>query len=117
MEWARPAASDRARAAPGGGRRVAVRAARRRRIRAVQPCPLRPRPRRPLLGREDRRRVRLRVAPRHGRRRGMLLPGFDADLVVLDRDPFGVEPEELPSIRVVATMLAGRWVHNPPPWD
>ncbi|HYY03433.1 MAG TPA: amidohydrolase [Gaiellaceae bacterium] len=51
------------------------------------------------------------------RRRGMLLPGFDADLVVLDRDPFGVEPEELPSIRVVATMLAGRWVHNPPPWD
>jgi predicted amidohydrolase YtcJ len=51
------------------------------------------------------------------RRRGKLIPGFDADLVVLDRDPFELEPEELPSVGVVATMLAGRWVHNPPPWD
>ena len=51
------------------------------------------------------------------RRRGKLLPGYDADLVVLDRDPFGLEPEELPSVEVVATMLAGRWVHNAPPWD
>jgi predicted amidohydrolase YtcJ len=50
------------------------------------------------------------------RRRGKLLPGFLADLVVLDRDPFAVEPEELPEIQVVATMLGGRWVHNPPPW-
>ena len=51
------------------------------------------------------------------RRRGKLIPGFLADLVVLDRDPFTVEPEELPSLQVVATMLGGRWVHNPPPWD
>jgi predicted amidohydrolase YtcJ len=51
------------------------------------------------------------------RRRGKLIPGFDADLVVLDRDPFGVEPGELPEIGVVATMVAGRWVHNPPPWS
>jgi predicted amidohydrolase YtcJ len=51
------------------------------------------------------------------RRRGKLVPGYDADLVVLDRDPFPLEPEELPSVNVVATMLAGRWVHNPPPWD
>jgi predicted amidohydrolase YtcJ len=51
------------------------------------------------------------------RRRGKLIPGFDADLVVLDRDPFELEPEELPSVGVVATMVAGRWVHNPPPWD
>jgi predicted amidohydrolase YtcJ len=50
------------------------------------------------------------------RRRGKLVPGFLADLVVLDRDPFTVEPEELPSIEVVATMVGGRWVHNPPPW-
>jgi predicted amidohydrolase YtcJ len=50
------------------------------------------------------------------RRRGKLLPGFDADLVVLDRDPFTLEPEALPSVRIVATMVAGRWVHNPPPW-
>ncbi|MBV8257276.1 MAG: amidohydrolase [Actinobacteria bacterium] len=49
--------------------------------------------------------------------RGTLVPGRYADLVVLDRDPFSVEPGELPDVRVVATMLAGRWVHNPPPWD
>ena len=51
------------------------------------------------------------------RRRGKLVPGFDADLVVLDRDPFELEPEQLPSVGVVATMVAGRWAHNPPPWD
>jgi predicted amidohydrolase YtcJ len=51
------------------------------------------------------------------RRRGKLVPGFLADLVVLDRDPLGIPPEELPDVQVVATMLGGRWVHNPPPWD
>jgi predicted amidohydrolase YtcJ len=50
------------------------------------------------------------------RRRGRLLPGYAADLVVLDRDPLACAPEELPDVRVVATMVAGRWVHNPPPW-
>jgi predicted amidohydrolase YtcJ len=50
-------------------------------------------------------------------RRGKLLPGFLADLVVLDRDPFALEPEQLPDVQVIATMLGGRWVHNPPPWD
>jgi hypothetical protein len=51
------------------------------------------------------------------RRRGKLLPGFLADLVVLDRDPLACPPEELPDIQVVATMLGGRWVYNGPPWD
>jgi predicted amidohydrolase YtcJ len=51
------------------------------------------------------------------RRRGRLVPGQLADLVVLDRDPFETEPEEIAGIRVVATMAGGRWVHNPPPWD
>jgi predicted amidohydrolase YtcJ len=51
------------------------------------------------------------------RRRGKLIPGYLADLVVLDRDPFEVSPEELPQIEVVATMLGGRWVHNAPPWE
>jgi predicted amidohydrolase YtcJ len=46
------------------------------------------------------------------RRRGTLIPGHEADLVVLDRDPW----EDL-DCQVVATMVAGRWVHNPPPWD
>jgi predicted amidohydrolase YtcJ len=51
------------------------------------------------------------------RRRGKLLPGYLADLVVLDRDPITCEPEELREVEVVATMVGGRWVHNPPPWD
>jgi predicted amidohydrolase YtcJ len=51
------------------------------------------------------------------RRRGKLIPGFLADLVVLDSDPFELPEEELASVRVVATMLGGRWTHNPPPWD
>ena len=49
---------------------------------------------------------------RDERRRGTLIPGKLADLVVLDRDPW----DDLDA-RVVATMLGGRWVHNPPPWD
>jgi len=51
------------------------------------------------------------------RRRGRLLPGYLADIVVLDRDPVSVPADELPDVRVVATMVGGRWVHNPPPWD
>jgi predicted amidohydrolase YtcJ len=51
------------------------------------------------------------------RRRGKLIPGFLADLVVLDRDPVTCPPEELGDVQVVATMLNGVWVHNPPPWD
>jgi predicted amidohydrolase YtcJ len=51
------------------------------------------------------------------RRRGKLLPGFLADLVVLDRDPFECAPEELAEVQVVATMLGGRWVFGAPPWD
>ena len=51
------------------------------------------------------------------RRRGRLVPGMLADLVVLDRDPLSVEPEELRDLQVVATMVGGRWTHNPPPWD
>jgi predicted amidohydrolase YtcJ len=51
------------------------------------------------------------------RARGTLVPGRYADLVVLDRDPFAVEPEELREVRVVATMVGGRWTHDPPPWD
>jgi hypothetical protein len=31
---------------------------------------------------------------------------------VLDRDPWYDLDDE-----VVATMVGGRWVHNPPPWD
>jgi predicted amidohydrolase YtcJ len=54
---------------------------------------------------------------RDEQRRGRLLPGYLADLVVLDRDPVACPPEELAAVQVVATMVGGRWVHNPPPWD
>ncbi len=50
------------------------------------------------------------------RRRGKLLPGYLADLVVLDRDPLDCPADALGDIEVVATMLGGRWVHNAPPW-
>ncbi|HEX6788881.1 MAG TPA: amidohydrolase [Gaiellaceae bacterium] len=51
------------------------------------------------------------------RLRGTLVPGRLADLIVLDRDPFTVDGEELADVQVVATMVGGRWTHNPPPWD
>ena len=51
------------------------------------------------------------------RRRGKLLPGYLADLVVLSCDPLACAPAELATVEVVATMVGGRWVHNPPPWD
>jgi predicted amidohydrolase YtcJ len=50
------------------------------------------------------------------RRRGRLLPGYLADLVVLSRDPLECPPDELETVEVVATMVGGRWVHNAPPW-
>ena len=54
---------------------------------------------------------------RDEQRRGKLLPGYLADLVVLDRDPFELQPEQLPEVKIVATMLGGRWTHNAPPWE
>ena len=50
-------------------------------------------------------------------RRGKLVPGYLADLVVLDRDPFDRPAAELVETAVVATMLGGRWIFNPPPWS
>jgi predicted amidohydrolase YtcJ len=49
--------------------------------------------------------------------RGRLLPGYLADLVVLDRDPYACTPDDLTEVEIVATMVGGRWVHNPPPWS
>ena len=51
-----------------------------------------------------------------GHRLGRLKPGHEADLVVLDADPFACPPDRLRTIGVVATMVAGRWVHGRPPW-
>ena len=51
---------------------------------------------------------------REEHRRGRLSPGFDADLVVLDRDLLACPEEELAEVRVEATMVAGEWTHAGP---
>jgi predicted amidohydrolase YtcJ len=45
-------------------------------------------------------------------RRGRLRPGMLADLVILSRDPVTCPPDELPEIRVEATMVGGRWTYE-----
>ena len=60
------------------------------------------------------RRRRAHAVGEH-RRRGLLLPGYAADLVVLDTDIIA-HPDRIADAQVVATMLAGRWVHGRPPW-
>jgi predicted amidohydrolase YtcJ len=44
-------------------------------------------------------------------RRGTLRPGMLADLVILNGDPLTCPPAELPSLRVEATMVGGRWTY------
>jgi predicted amidohydrolase YtcJ len=41
---------------------------------------------------------------------GKLAPGYLADLVVLDTDPFTCDPDNLRNISSVATMVNGIWV-------
>jgi predicted amidohydrolase YtcJ len=41
---------------------------------------------------------------------GQLAPGFLADLIVLDQDPFKQPAQNLYSIAPVATMVGGQWV-------
>lgn len=43
-------------------------------------------------------------------RLGRLSPGYYADLVVLDEDPFVCDPDILLSMKSVATMIGGEWV-------
>ncbi len=44
-------------------------------------------------------------------RRGLLLPGYDADVVIVDRNPGACLPEEVSNVRIVAVYVAGvrRW--------
>ena len=44
------------------------------------------------------------------KRIGRLAPGFLADLLVLDRDIFHCDPEQIKDIRPAATMIGGAWV-------
>jgi predicted amidohydrolase YtcJ len=41
---------------------------------------------------------------------GMLAPGFLADLIVVETDPFKCPPEQLQEIKPSATMVGGDWV-------
>ena len=43
---------------------------------------------------------------------GMLRPGFSADAVILDRDPWAIPAQELSQTRVLATLFKGRLVHD-----
>ncbi len=43
-------------------------------------------------------------------RLGKLAPGYLADLIVLDRDPFDCHPSEMLSMSPSATMIGGEWV-------
>ena len=45
-------------------------------------------------------------------RLGRLAPGYLADLLVLDTDPFTCQPEALKVIRPLGTMVAGKWVYR-----
>lgn len=45
-------------------------------------------------------------------RTGSLEPGKLADLVLLDRDPLAIDPNDLASVRPLATMLGGSWVYD-----
>jgi predicted amidohydrolase YtcJ len=44
--------------------------------------------------------------------KGKIAPGFLADLVVLDKDPFQIRPEALKEIQVVLTIAGGRVVYT-----
>lgn len=45
-------------------------------------------------------------------RLGKLAPGFLADLIVLDADPFTCNPSELLTLESSATMVNGEWVYT-----
>jgi len=42
-------------------------------------------------------------------RLGQLKPGFLADIVVLDQDPYHVDADALLSLQVMGTMVGGHW--------
>jgi predicted amidohydrolase YtcJ len=45
-------------------------------------------------------------------RLGRLVPGYLADLIVLEKDPFTCDPDELLAMQSSATMVDGEWVYQ-----
>ena len=50
-------------------------------------------------------------------RLGKLVPGFIADLLVLDQDLFNIDSKMLLELQPVATMVAGEWVYRKPQFE
>ena len=46
---------------------------------------------------------------------GSVEPGKRADLVVIDRDPFAIDPHDLSDVQVLRTLLEGREVYSASP--
>ena len=44
--------------------------------------------------------------------KGKLLPGYVTDLIVLDRDIFSIDPDEIKDIKVLKTMIDGEFVYE-----
>ncbi|MEX2501926.1 MAG: amidohydrolase, partial [Trueperaceae bacterium] len=51
-------------------------------------------------------------AAHHDRVRGRIVEGLEADLTIVDRDPFTVPPHELASLRPLMTVVRGEIVHR-----
>ena len=45
-------------------------------------------------------------------RLGRLAPGYLADMILLEEDPFALPPEALRDVRPLRTMVAGEWVYG-----
>jgi len=41
---------------------------------------------------------------------GCLAPGYLADLIVLEEDPFEIDPHDLRKVKPIASMVGGEWV-------
>ncbi|MEE9231361.1 MAG: amidohydrolase [Acidobacteriota bacterium] len=50
-------------------------------------------------------------------RKGILRPGYLADLVVLSRNILAISPEEIPQVRVELTLVGGSTVFSSPSWN
>ena len=45
-------------------------------------------------------------------RLGRLAPGYLADMIVVDCDPYGLPPEELATVKVLGAIVDGKWRHR-----
>jgi predicted amidohydrolase YtcJ len=44
--------------------------------------------------------------------KGSITPGKRADLVIMEEDPFKIEPDRIADIKLVRTVVAGEVVYN-----